>query len=144
MLDNRLAIFYKNKSLFGPQRSTKARTKNCEKKWAEIEAKGSEEGWSRRRVEAEKKKLETVIHHFLFPKLHMLSHVSNSICRMGSPDNFSTDVSELLHRQNVMKRTTLPIEYSTRSKCSGTIINIPGSRTWHGLDLRAPCFKQNV
>ena len=65
-----------------------------------MEAKGSEEGWLRRRVEPEKEKLETAIYHFLFPKMHMLSHVSNSICRMGSPDNFSTHVSEL-HRENV-------------------------------------------
>lgn len=101
LLDNRLAIFYRNKSVFRPQRSTKARTNNFEKKWAEMEAKGSEEGWSRRRMEAEKEKLETAIYHFQFPKMHMLSHVSNSIRRMGSPDNFSTDVSELLHRENV-------------------------------------------
>ena len=34
LLDNRLAIFYRQKSVFRPQRSTKARTKNFEKKWA--------------------------------------------------------------------------------------------------------------
>ena len=33
--------------------------------------------------------------------MHMLSHVSNSIRRMRSLNNFSTDVSELLHRENV-------------------------------------------
>ena len=66
-----------------------------------MEAKGSEEGWSRQRMNAEKEKLETVIYHFQFPKMHMLSHASNSIRGMGSPDNFSTDVSELLHRENV-------------------------------------------
>ena len=101
LLDNRLAIFYRQKSVFRPQRSTKARTKNFEKKWAEMEGKGSEEGWSGQRLKAEKKKLETAIYHFQFPKMYMLSHALNSIRRMGSPDNFSTDISELLHRANV-------------------------------------------
>ena len=82
LLEKRLAIFYRNKSVFRPQRSTKARTKNFEKKWAEMEANRSEEGWSRRRVEAEKEKLETAIYHFPSPKMHMLSHVSNGIRRM--------------------------------------------------------------
>ena len=100
LLDSRLAIFYRNKSVFRPQRRTKVRTNNFEKKWAEMEARGSEEGWSRRRVEVEEEKVETAIYHFQFPKMLMLSHVSNSIRRMGSPDNFSTDGSELLHREN--------------------------------------------
>ena len=47
LLDNRLAIFYRHKSVFRPQRRTKARTKNFEKKWAGMEEKGSAEGWSR-------------------------------------------------------------------------------------------------
>ena len=52
--DNRLAIFYRHKSMFRPQRSTKAGTKNFEKQWAEMEAKGSREGWSRQRMKAGK------------------------------------------------------------------------------------------
>jgi len=31
LLDNRLAIFYRSKSVFPPQRSTKTMTKTCEK-----------------------------------------------------------------------------------------------------------------
>jgi hypothetical protein len=101
LLDGGLATFYKTKSVFRVQRSTKARTKNFEKRWATIEARGSEEGWSMPRMKAEKEKLESAIYHFQFPKMHMLSHVSSSIRRMGSPDNFSTDISELLHIENV-------------------------------------------
>src|SRR5205807_2741770 len=101
LLDGGLATFYKTKSMFHVQRSTKARTKNFEKRWATIEARGSKEGWSMPRIKAEKKKLESAIYHFQFPKMHMLSHVSSSIRRMGSPDNFSTDISELLHIENV-------------------------------------------
>jgi len=33
--------------------------------------------------------------------MHMLGRVSNSICQMGSYDNFSTDISELLQIENV-------------------------------------------
>jgi len=44
LLDDRLAIFYRHKSVFHPQRSTKLRTKNFEKKWAVVETKGKEEG----------------------------------------------------------------------------------------------------
>ncbi|KAF8595004.1 hypothetical protein BDV93DRAFT_407138, partial [Ceratobasidium sp. AG-I] len=31
------------------------------------------------------------------PKLHMLSHYSDSICEMGTPDNYSTEAPERLH-----------------------------------------------
>jgi len=99
--------------VFRPQRSTKARTKNFETKGAEMEAKGSEEGWSRARIKAEKEKLETAIYLFQFPKMHMLGHVSNSIRQMGSPDKFSTDISELLHIENVKEayRTSNRVQY---------------------------------
>ena len=52
-------------------------------------------------MKVEKEKLETAIHHFQFPKMHMLSHASIIIGRIELPDNFSTDVSEPLHRENV-------------------------------------------
>jgi len=92
-----------SKSVFRPQRRTKARIKNFETKWAAMEGKGTEEGWSRGRRKAEKEKLQTAIYHFRLPKMHMLGHVSNSIRRMESPDNFTTDISELLHIENVQE-----------------------------------------
>ena len=42
-------------------------------------------------------KVRAEVYHFQFPKIHLLSHISERIRRIGSPDNFSTDVSELLH-----------------------------------------------
>jgi len=113
LLDNRLSIFYTSKSVFRPQRSTKARTKNFETKWGAIEAKGSQEGWSRARMKVEKEKLETAIYHFQFPKMHMLGEVSTSIRQMGSPDNFATDISELLHIENLTEayRTSNRVQY---------------------------------
>src|SRR5205807_5387565 len=82
LLDDGLATFYKTKSVFRVQRSTKARTNNFKKRWATIEVRGTEEGWSMPRMKAEKEKLESAIYHFQFPKMHMLSHVSSSIRRM--------------------------------------------------------------
>jgi len=101
LLDNRLSIFYTSKSVFRPQRSTKARTKNFQRKWAAMEAKGSEEGWSGARMKVEKEKLETEIYHFQFPKMHKLGHVLISISQMRSPDNFSTHILELLHIETI-------------------------------------------
>jgi len=71
------------------------------------------EGWSREWMKAEKEKLETAIYHFQFPKMHILGHVSNSIRQMGSPDNFSTPISELLHIENVKEayRASNPVLY---------------------------------
>ncbi|KAG0125070.1 hypothetical protein HOY82DRAFT_493442, partial [Tuber indicum] len=58
-------------------------------------------------------KLETAIYHFRFPKMDMLSHTSNSIRRMGSPDNFSTNISDLLHIENVKEvyRASSRVQY---------------------------------
>ncbi|KAG0641638.1 hypothetical protein HOY80DRAFT_999181 [Tuber brumale] len=45
--------------------------------------------------------------------MQMLSHASNGIRRMGSPDNFSTDISELLHKENVKEayRASNQVQY---------------------------------
>jgi len=87
--------------VFGTQRSTNPRTKIFVANWAEMEAKGSEEGWFRARIKAEKGKLEPAICNFQFPKMHIVGHVSNSIRRIGGHANFATDISELLHIDNV-------------------------------------------
>ena len=81
-----------------------------------MEVMGSEEGWSRQRLKAEKEKLETVIYHPKFPKMHMLSHVSKSICRMGSSDNFFTDLSRLLHSKIVKEayHTSNRVQYEEK------------------------------
>jgi len=64
-------------------------------------------------MKAETEKLKTAIYHFQFPKMHMLSHASNSPCPMGLPDTFSTDISELLYIKNVKEayRTYNRVQY---------------------------------
>jgi len=39
--------------------------------------------------------------HFFYPKMHLMSHISESIWWMGSGDNFTTDISKQLHIGNV-------------------------------------------
>src|ERR1700710_1420583 len=45
--------------------------------------------------------------------MHLLSHITESIRQMGSPDNFSTDVSELLYIEMVKEayRTTNRVSF---------------------------------
>ncbi|KAG0640490.1 hypothetical protein HOY80DRAFT_1041784 [Tuber brumale] len=96
LLDSGIATFYGTKSVFCAQRSTKARTKNYKKRWAATVVKVSLEGWSRPLIKAENENQESAFCHFQFPEMHMLCHATNGICQMGSPDNFSADMSELL------------------------------------------------
>jgi hypothetical protein len=77
---------------------TKRRKKKFQKKWSEAQ---KERGWTDEQREKKKKKLEEEIFHFAFPKMHLPSHIEEAIRRMGSPDNFTTDISELLHVENV-------------------------------------------
>jgi len=60
-----------------------------------------------------RKMIKQRVIHFGYPKQHLLSHISESICRMGSGDNFTTDISERLHIGNVKKayRSTNKVNY---------------------------------
>ena len=60
-----------------------------------------EEDWVSRKGPATRSRLEDQFYHFAKPKMHLLSHYKSFIIRMGAPDNFSTDISELLHIANV-------------------------------------------
>ena len=57
--------------------------------------------WEARKGPALQRKLESECFHFGKPKMHLLSHYREFITRMGATDNFSTDISELLHISNV-------------------------------------------
>ena len=48
-----------------------------------------------------KKTIELRVIHFGYPKIHLVSQISESIPRMGSADNFSTDIAELKLMANV-------------------------------------------
>jgi hypothetical protein len=48
-------------------------------------------------IQALRKTIEQRIIHCGYPKMLLVSHSSKSIRRMGSGDNFTTDISERLH-----------------------------------------------
>jgi len=57
--------------------------------------------WQAIGVQELQKTIEQRVIHFGYPKMHLVSHISESIRRMGSGDNFTTDISERLHIGNV-------------------------------------------
>jgi hypothetical protein len=52
-------------------------------------------------IQALRKTIEQHVIPFSNPKMHLVSHIFNSIRQMGSGDRFSTDISERLHIANV-------------------------------------------
>jgi len=61
----------------------------------------SEDWWQAIGIQELRKTIEQRVIHFGYPKIHLLSHISESIRQMGSGNNFNTDISEQLHIINV-------------------------------------------
>ena len=101
LLQELLHKFYTSKSAFRNQRATDTRKKRLNTLWNSKLAEVKDRGWAQSRIDREYERLRVEVYHFQFPKMHLLSHISKSIRLMGSPDNFSTDVSELLHVEMV-------------------------------------------
>jgi len=59
--------------------------------------------WQATGVQALRKTIEQCVRHFGDPKMHLMSHISHSIRRIGSGDNFITHISERLHIRNVQE-----------------------------------------
>ena len=59
------------------------------------------------------KTIEQHVIHFGYPQMNLVSHISQSIQRMGSGDNFTTDISERLHISNMKEpyRSTNKVDY---------------------------------
>ena len=57
--------------------------------------------WESIGIQAHRNTIEQRVIHFGYPKMHLVSHISESIRRMGSSDNYTTDISERLHITNV-------------------------------------------
>jgi len=64
-------------------------------------------------VQELQKTIEQRVIHFGYQKMHLLSYISESIRRMGSGNNFTTDISEWLHISNVKEayRSTNKVNY---------------------------------
>jgi hypothetical protein len=59
-----------------------------------------EDWWETIGIQALRKTIEQRLIHFRYPKMHLVSHISESLRRMGSGDNISTDIAEQLHIAN--------------------------------------------
>jgi hypothetical protein len=57
--------------------------------------------WETIGIQVLRKTIEQCVIHFRYPKMHRVSHISESIRRIGSGDNFTTAISEQLHIANV-------------------------------------------
>jgi len=57
--------------------------------------------WQAIEVQELWKTIQQRVIHFGYPKMHLVSHISESIWSMGSSNNFTTDISERLHIGNV-------------------------------------------
>jgi len=69
--------------------------------------------WETIAIQALRNSIEQCVRHFGYPKMHLVSHISESIRRMGSGDNFTTDISEWLHIANLKEayRSTNKVNY---------------------------------
>jgi len=57
--------------------------------------------WKATSIQEIRKTIKQHVILFGYPKMHLLSHISESIGRMGSGDNFTTNISKHLHIGNV-------------------------------------------
>jgi hypothetical protein len=57
--------------------------------------------WEAISIQTLRKTIEQGVKHFGYPKMYLVSHISESIGRIGSGDKFTTDIPEWLHLTNV-------------------------------------------
>jgi len=69
--------------------------------------------WQAISVHELQKTIEQCVIHFWYPKMHLVSQISESIRRMGCGNNFTTDISARLHIGNVKEtyRSTNKVNY---------------------------------
>jgi len=82
--------------------------------------------WQAICIQELQKNIEQSVIQFRFPKMHLVSHISESIQRMGSSDNFATNISEWLHISNLKEanRSTNKVNYiqqilKDNDRCTG-------------------------
>jgi hypothetical protein len=69
--------------------------------------------WQAIGVQELRKTIKQRVFHFGYPKMYLVSNISESIQRMGSGDNFTTNISGWLHIGNVNEayRSTNKVNY---------------------------------
>jgi hypothetical protein len=76
-----------------------------------------EASWETIGIQALRKTIEPRMIHFGSPKIHLVSYTFESIRRMGSGDNYTTDISERLHIANVKRHIDLATKSITFDRC---------------------------
>ena len=84
------------------------------------------------RIQALWKTIEQCVIRFGYPKMHLVSHISESIGRMGSGDNFTTHMSEQLHIANMKEahRTSSKVNYCQGDAVLKVCIIMQGPRNY--------------
>jgi len=77
-----------------------------------------------------RKTIERCLMHFSYPMLHLASHIWQWIWRMGSVDNFTSDVSKSLHMGNVKRHIDVHRILITFDRGSITITGLPVLTIW--------------
>jgi len=82
--------------------------------------------WEKIGIQVPSKAIEQHIIYFGYPKMHVVSHLSELIRRMGSCDNFTTDIAKRLHIAKVKKayRSSKEVNYipqmlKQNARCTG-------------------------
>ena len=85
-----------------------------------------ESWWDTIGIQMLRNTVSQIVIHLWYPKLHLLSHISESIQQMGSSDTFTSDISEQLHIAIVKEayRSSNKVNYIRRmlnhdNRCAG-------------------------
>jgi len=102
--------------------------------------------WETIGIQVLRKSIEQLVIHFGYPKMHLMSYISESIRWMGSGDNFTTDISEWLHIANVKEAywSTNKVNYIRQmlkhnNRCTGLdymeeILSYLALQGWEDID----------
>jgi len=116
-------------------------TKGCSILLVEFEAR-----WQAIGIQELQKTIEQRVIHFGYPMIYLVSHISQSIRRMGSGNNFTTHISEWPHFGNVKQayRSTTKAKYiqhmlKHNDLCTGLdymeeILSYLALQGWYNID----------
>ena len=108
-LDAAIEDFQAYKSVFKQQKMTETRSKVYEAALKDLRTEHAakyslpeNQRWkTRKHQEIAEATAQSTAGIFVSPKVHMIQHITDSIKSMGSADNFTTDISELLHKNHL-------------------------------------------
>ena len=103
-MEEKLLTFHRYKRVFRPYRATPAARRRRTRAWQRILHEREEQQLgelTERQQTRLNNALDKKYFHFSFIKMHLPSHIGESIKLIGLLDNFTTDISEHLHIRNI-------------------------------------------